>query len=232
MAAIDEQYTETPFYGSRRMAKALTRKTGLLVNRKRVARLMEVMGIQAIFPGPNTSRENPAHRKYPYLLRGLAINRSKQVWSTDITYVRLKEGFAYLVAVIDWHSRYVLSWRLSNTMESSFCISALLEALSKGTPEIFNTDQGSQFTSEEFTWELVSRGIKVSMDGRGRALDNVFIERLWRSVKYEDIYPKGYETMAGAHLGLTKYFELYNKRRPHQSLKYQTPEEVHYCIAA
>jgi putative transposase len=232
MTMIDEQFTETPFYGSRRMAKVLSRKLGISINRKRVARLMKIMGIAAIFPGPNTSAAHPRHKKYPYLLRDVEITRRDQVWSTDITYVRLKHGFAYLVAVIDWHSRYVLSWRLSNTMDTSFCIDALNEALSKGTPEVFNTDQGSQFTSEDFLAPLIARGISISMDGRGRALDNIFVERLWRSVKYEDIYPKGYETISEARRGLAKYFELYNQRRPHQSLSYQTPAEVHYGSAA
>jgi putative transposase len=225
---IDTIYTECPFYGSRRMAVVMSERLGYQVNRKRAGRLMNEMGIAAIGPKIDTSKRNPTHAIYPYLLRGCRPSRPNEVWSTDITYVRLQHGFAYLVAVIDWFSRYVLSWFLSNTMETDFCVRALKAALSKGTPEIFNTDQGSQFTSLEFISVLQLHEIKVSMDGRGRALDNVFVERLWRSVKYEDIYPRGYETMDSATDGLGRYFDFYNCRRPHQSLQYRRPIEIHY----
>jgi putative transposase len=228
MELIDAQYTETPFYGRRRMAVCLTKKVGFAVNVKRVARLMAEMGLQAIYPKPNTSKAHPAHKKYPYLLRDYTITSKEQVWSADITYVRLEKGFAYLVAVIDWHSRYVLSWKLSNTLDTDFCMEALDEALARGTPTIFNTDQGCQFTSALWTDRLTEAGIFISMDGRGRALDNIFVERLWRSVKYEDIYPKAYKTMAQAEEGLKKYFEFYNNDRPHQSLDYETPWAVHH----
>jgi putative transposase len=233
MQRIDKIYTEFPFYGSRKITKQLRRDLpGMHINRKRVQRLMERMGISAIYPKPNTSWAHPAHKKYPYLLRDVEIDRVGQVWSTDITYIPLERGFAYLVAVIDWHSKYVLSWRLSNTMDVSFCVDALQEALRKGTPEVFNSDQGSQFTSEEFLAPLIAKGISISMDGKGRALDNVFVERLWRSVKYEDVYLKGYQTLEEARNGLAEYFRKYNERRLHESLGYQTPEEVHYAIAA
>lgn len=232
MRMIDEQYMLTPFYGSRKMAACLERELKRPINRKRVQRLMREMGIEAIYPRPNTSQPAPGHKIYPYLLRDIEIVRPGQVWSADITYIPLAKGFAYLVAVIDWYSRYVLSWRLSNTMEAGFCAAALREALQKGRPEIFNTDQGSQFTSEEFTSVLLTHEIQISMDGRGRALDNVFIERLWRSVKYENVYVHGYQTMPEADLGLGDYFVLYNERRPHQSLGYATPVEVHYAPAA
>lgn len=232
MRHIDEEYTEKPYYGTRKIAKALTRKLGIPMGRKRVRRLMGMMGIQAIYAKPRTTIPHPAHKKYPYLLRGVEINHVGQVWSTDITYIRLEHGFAYLTAVIDWHSRYVISWRLSNTMDASFCIDALEAALATGTPEVFNTDQGSQFTCEEFLAPLIKRGISISMDGRGRALDNIFVERLWRSVKYENVYLKGYRTMDEARDGLAAYFKLYNERRLHESLGYLTPEEVHFAIAA
>jgi putative transposase len=230
---IDEIYTEMPFYGSRKISKALSQQNGIKINRKRVQRLMREMGIQAIHPGPRTTIPNVAHKKFPYLLRNVPITHVHQVWSTDITYIPLKNGFAYLVAIIDWHSKYVLSWRLSNTMDAGFCIEALEEALNDhGKPEIFNTDQGSQFTCDEFIEKLISRDIKVSMDGRGRAHDNIFVERLWRSVKYENVYPKAYETIEEAREGLREYFELYNNRRLHQSLAYRTPVSVHYGLAA
>lgn len=232
MTLIDEQYTETPFYGTRKMAKAMERKVGAPVNRKRVKRLMCLLGIQAIYSKPRTTIPEAAHKKYPYLLRNVKIDRVAQVWSTDITYVRLERGFAYLVAVIDWHSKYVLSWRLSNTMDASFCVEALRDALAQGKPEIFNSDQGSQFTSEEFLSPLKARDIKISMDGRGRALDNIFVERLWRSVKYENVYLNGYRTLEEARRGLAEYFAHYNEKRLHQSLNYQTPAEVHYAVAA
>lgn len=233
MAEIDRIYTDMPFYGSRKMTRELRRRfPDQKINRKRVQRLMAEMGISAIYPTPKTTISCPEHKKYPYLLRDVAVVRPGQVWSTDITYIPLASGFAYLVAVIDWHSKYVLSWRLSNTMDASFCVEALKESLTKGTPEIFNTDQGSQFTCQEFLDVLLARGISISMDGRGRALDNVFIERLWRSVKYENVYPKGYQTMEEARVGLAAYFKLYNERRLHESLAYQTPAEVHYALAA
>ena len=224
---IDEEYTRRPFYGSRRMRVYLQR-LGHVINRKRVQRLMRLVGLRGMAPGPDTSKPRPEHKVYPYLLRGLAVERPNQVWSTDITYIRLARGFVYLVAVMDWYSRRVLSWRISNSMEAGFCVDCLEEALRHhGSPEIFNTDQGSQFTSDAFTGVLQAAGVKISMDGRGRALDNVFVERLWRNVKYEDVYLKGYETMAELTLGLAKYFTFYNDERPHQSLGYQTPRLVH-----
>lgn len=229
MRRIDELYLEHPFLGSRRMAEMIGRQLDCDINRKRMQRLMRIMGIQAIYPKPNTSRPNLDHKVYPYLLRGLEVKHPNHVWSCDITYVPLEGGYAYLVAVIDWYSRLVLSWRLSNTMTSDFCIEALEEALSLGKPLIFNTDQGSQFTTNDFTKILLNSGISVSMDGKGRALDNIFIERLWRSVKYEDIYVRGYRRIPEAYTGLGKYFNFYNFERPHQSLDYMTPGEVHYA---
>lgn len=227
MRRMDEQYLKTPFYGSRRMGVWLNRQ-GCAVNRKRVQRLMRLMGLEAIYPRPRTSIVNPSHKIYPYLLRDLAIIHPHQVWSTDITYIPMPQGFMYLVAILDWYSRYVLSWRLSNTLEGSFCLEALEEALALGKPRIFNSDQGVQFTSLEFTGRLETAGIAISMDGRGRALDNVFVERLWRSVKYEDVYIKDYGSVAELEIGLTGYFQLYNHHRPHQSLHYQTPAWVHF----
>jgi putative transposase len=227
MRRMDEQYLKTPFYGSRRMTVWLNRQ-GCAVNRKRVQRLMRLMGLEAIYPRPRTSIVNPSHKIYPYLLRDLAIIHPHQVWSTDITYIPMPQGFMYLVAILDWYSRYVLSWRLSNTLEGSFCLEALEEALALGKPRIFNSDQGVQFTSLEFTGRLETAGIAISMDGRGRALDNVFVERLWRSVKYEDVYIKDYGSVAELEIGLTEYFQLYNHHRPHQSLNYQTPAWVHF----
>jgi putative transposase len=227
MKNIDEIYTAHPHYGSRKIRVVLNEK-GYQVNRKRIQRLMRLMDIESIAPKPNTSRKHPGHKVYPYLLRGLKIQKANQVWSTDITYVRTGKGFCYLVAVIDWYSRAVLSWRLSNTMDTSFCREALREALDTyGCPEIFNTDQGSQFTSDEFTSELLNRGIKISMDGKGRALDNVFVERLWRTVKYEEIYPKQHESIREIGEGLTSYFSYYNGERPHQALGYRRPMEVY-----
>ncbi len=223
MRRIDELHLEFPFLGSRRIAQEL-RDAGQPVNRKRVQRLMRVMDIEAIAPKPDTSRREPEHPVYPYLLRNLSICRVNQVWAADITYIPLAHGFAYLVAIMDWHSRRVLSWRLSNTLDSSFCVEALDEALSRfGQPEIFNTDQGSQFTAEAFTSVLLERGIKISMDGKGRCIDNVFIERLWRSLKYEDVYLNGYDTPVDARTGIGRYFVFYNDRRKHQALGYQTP---------
>jgi putative transposase len=226
MRLIDEQYTRTPFYGCRRMTQWL-RRQGAEVNQKRVRRLMQVMGLEAVYPKRRLSEPAPGHRIYPYLLRGVEICRIDQVWSADITYIRLKHGFVYLVAIMDWFSRYVLSWEVSTTLHTGFCLSALEWALAKGQPEIFNSDQGAQFTSADFTRRLEGRGIRISMDGRGRALDNVFVERLWRSVKYEDVYIKDYETVADAVRNLRCYFEFYNCERPHQSLRYKTPEQVY-----
>ncbi len=224
---IDEQYTRRPFYGSRKMVSFL-RVQGLRVNRKRVQRLMRILGLAGTAPGPDTSRPHPRHKVYPYLLRGVAVTRPNQVWSTDITYIRLTHGFVYLVAVIDWYSRKVLSWRISNTLDTAFCVDCLEEALQRyGNPEIFNTDQGCQFTSESFTGVLKANGIAISMDGRGRALDNIFVERLWRSVKYEDVYLKGYANPMELMIGLTEYFVFYNGERPHQSLGNRTPAEVY-----
>lgn len=225
---IDAEYTRHPFYGSRRMVAWLQGK-GYRVNRKRVQRLMRILGLAGMAPGPATSRPHPQHKVYPYLLRGMAITRPNQVWSTDITYVRLARGFVYLVAIVDWYSRKVLTWRLSNTLDSQFCVDCLEEALRLyDAPAIFNTDQGSQFTSEAFTDVLKAHGITISMDGRGRALDNIFVERLWRSVKYEDIYLKGYTNIPETEIGLTEYFIFYNTERPHQSLKYSVPDKVYY----
>lgn len=227
MELIDKQYLKTPFYGSRKMVVYL-KGEGYLVNRKRVQRLMRLMNIQAIYPRPDLSRKRQEHKIYPYLLKGVKIDRSNLVWSTDITYIPLRQGFLYLVVIIDWYSRYVLSWRLSNTLDVTFCIEALEEALEKGCPEIFNSDQGSQFTSNAFIERLLSKEIKISMDGRGRFFDNIFIERLWRSVKYEDVYLKGYETGKEVKEGLSSYFTFYNNERFHQALEYRTPKEVHY----
>ena len=227
LALIDAEYTRHPFYGSRRMVVHLS-NAGHLVNRKRVQRLMGILGLAGMAPGPNTSLPHPQHKIYPYLLRGVIVTRPNQVWSTDITYIRLARGFAYLVAVIDWYSRKVLAWRLSNTLDSGFCVDCLEESLRVyGSPEIFNTDQGCQFTSDSFTGVLKLHGISISMDGRGRALDNIFVERLWRSVKHEDVYLKGYVTMPGLQLGLAEYFEFYNVERPHQSLGDLTPFQVY-----
>jgi putative transposase len=221
MRSIDEEYLRTPFYGSRKLAAVLG------VNRKRVQRLMRLMGIEAIYPKRRTTWPDAGHKIYPYLLRGLAVTRPNQVCSSDITYVPLRHGFLYLVAVMDWYSRYVLSWRLSNTLTGSFCLEALDAALLQATPEIFNTDQGSQFTATAFTSRLESRGVAISMDGRGRALDNVFIERLWRSVKYEEVYLKDYADGWEAESSLAAYFRFYNHERIHQSLDYRTPAELY-----
>jgi putative transposase len=226
-ALIDEEYTNRPFYGSRRMVVYL-KACGYVVNRKRVQRLMREMGLAGMAPGPSTSKPHPQHKVYPYLLRGVPITRPNQVWSTDVTYIRLARGFAYLVAIIDWYSRRVLSWRISNSMDASFCVDCLEDALrGHGRPEIFNSDQGSQFTSVAFTDVLKRKGVAISMDGRGRALDNIFVERLWRSVKHEDIYLKGYAHMGELMVGLAQYFAFYNHERPHQSLSYQTPDQVY-----
>ena len=226
MRRIDEQYLKRPYYGVPRMTLWLCEQ-GHAVNHKRVARLMGVMGLQATLPGPHTSRPHPEHRIYPYLLRGLAVAAPNEVWCADITYIPMRRGFMYLVAVMDWFSRYVLTWDLSNSMESGFCVCALKMALKRARPGIFNTDQGSQFTGEPFTATLLQSGIRISMDGRGRALDNVFIERLWRSVKYEDIYLRDYADGHALHAGLTRYFRFYNHQRPHSSLGNQTPAACH-----
>lgn len=226
MRLLDEEYTAHPFYGSRRLTKWLTRQ-GEDVNRKRVQRLLRRMGLVAIYPKPKLSAAAVGHRIYPYLLRNLSIERANQVWSTDITYVPLTTGFMYLAAIIDWYSRYVISWRLSNTLDGSFCLDLLEEALRSGRPEVFNTDQGVQFTSQAWTGRVESAGVAVSMDGRGRCLDNVFVERLWRSVKYEDIYLHGYAGAPELRTGLGRYFPFYNEERPHQSLEYRTPGEVY-----
>lgn len=226
MRLIDAQYLKRPYYGVPRMTWWLN-EHGHAVNHKRVARLMRVMGLQATMPGPHTSRPHPEHRIYPYLLRGMVIGAPCEVWSTDLTYVPMARGFMYLMAVIDWYSRYVVAWDVSNSMESEFCVSVLKRALKKGHPGIFNTDQGSQFTSEEFTGTLSKADIRISMDGRGRALDNVFVERLWRSVKYEDIYLRDYADGHALHAGLARYFRFYNHERPHSALENQTPAQYH-----
>jgi putative transposase len=221
MRRIDEQYLRTPFYGSRKLADVLG------VNRKRIQRLMRVMGIEAVYPKRRTTSPAAGHQIYPYLLRNVAVTRPDQVWASDITYVPLRHGFLYLVAVMDWYSRYVVSWRLSNTLTGSFCVEALDEALDRATPEIFNSDQGSQFTAVAFTSRLEAAGVAISMDGRGRAIDNVFIERLWRSVKYEEVYLKDYGNGWKAEASLAAYFHFYNHERIHQALDYRTPAAVY-----
>jgi putative transposase len=226
MRLIDEQYTAQPIYGSRRMTVWLQGQ-GHAVNRKRVQRLMRLMGLEAVYPKPKLSAAGLGHKTFPYLLRDVKIERPDQVWSTDITYVPLSAGFMYLAAVIDWYSRYVIAWRLSNTLDGSFCLEMLDEALQRGRPEVFNTDQGVQFTAAAWTGRLESAGVKVSMDGKGRCLDNVFVERLWRTVKYEDIYLRGYEHVPELTAGLGRYFPFYNYERPHQALGYQTPAAVY-----
>ena len=226
MELIDKQFMETPFYGRRKMTIWL-QSQGYQVNRKRVARLMKVMGVEAIYPKPKTSLPSKEHKIYPYLLRGLEIERPDLVWSTDITYIPVAGGYMYLVAVMDWYSRYVLSWQLSNTMDTQFCIDALEMALAFGKPQIFNSDQGAQFTSAAFTSVLEDAEIQISMDGRGRYLDNIFIERLWRSLKYEDIYLWRYETVPELLIGLERYFDFYNNRRFHQALGYLTPAQLY-----
>ena len=227
MHLIDEEYTKLPFYGSRRM-KAQLCGLGYPVGRERVQRLMRLMGLEAIFPGPNTSKRAQEHKIYPYLLKGVEITRPNQVWSTDITYIRLAGGFLYLVAVIDWFSRYVLSWRLSNSLDTSFCVEALEDAFQFGKPDIFNSDQGTQFTSEDFTGRLLKEAVAISMGSKGRALDNIFVERLWRSVKYEEVYLSDYQAVADARDGLGWYFEFYNVERYHQALNYRRPYEVYF----
>ncbi len=226
MRMIDQQYLKTPFYGSRRMTEIL-RKEGQAVNRKRVIRLMRQLGLIAQAPSPLTSIGTKEHKKYPYLLKGVKINHSNQVWAADITYIPVDEGYLYLVAVMDWFSRFILSWRLSNNLESDFCIEALKEALKYGHPTIFNTDQGVQFTSHRFTEELKERAIKISMDGKGHYWDNIIVERLWRTLKYEEVYLKSYQSAEEAHKGLTGYTQFYNHERLHQSLGYKPPAEIY-----
>ena len=226
MRLLDEQYTRTPFYGSRRMTAWLGTQ-GYAVNRKRVWRLMTLLGLEAVYPKPQLSQPGEGHRLYPYLLAGATVARVNQVWSADITYIRMAQGFVYLVAVMDWFSRFVLSWSLSLTMEVDFCVEALQRALRRAKPEIFNSDQGSQFTSEKFCRELEARDIAISMDGRGRCLDNIFVERLWRSLKYEEVYLKDYGSVTEARAGIQRYFRFYNQERLHQSLDYRTPAAIY-----
>lgn len=228
MRLMDEEYTRHPFKGVLRM-EAYLRDLGHCVNTKRVRRLLRLMGLEAIYPKKNLSKANAAHKKYPYLLKGLEITRPDQVWCADITYIRLSQGFVYLFAVMDWHSRYVLSWRLSNSLDTSFCTEALEDAfMCYGFPDIFNTDQGVQFTSETFTGLLLANGVKISMDAKGRAFDNIFIERLWRSVKYEEVFLKDYASIKEAKIGLREYFNFYNFERHHQSLNYKKPAEIYF----
>lgn len=227
MHRMDKLYTEAPFYGSRRMTETLNRE-GWGVNRKRIQRLMGLMGLEAIYCRPKTSQANPEHKKFPYLLRDLNIDHPNHVWSMDVTYLPMRDGFLYLAAVIDWYSRYVVGWELSNSLETSFCLDAVEQAFRLGKPEIFNTDQGVQFTSKKFSDRILDEGIKFSMDGRGRAFDNIFIERLWRTVKYEEVYLKEYADGLATWQGLNGYFGFYNERRVHQALGYRTPKEVHF----
>lgn len=223
MRRMDELHLAHPFFGSRMLTQTL-KQEGCVVNRKRVQRLMRLMGLQSLAPQPRTSQPAPEHAVFPYLLRNLTINRVNQVWAADITYIPMSRGFAYLVAIIDWYSRLVLSWRLSNTLQTHFCLEALQDALEGfGSPDIFNTDQGAQFTSEDFTGALLECGVKVSMDGKGRYIDNIFVERLWRSLKYEEVYLGAYDGMQHARAGIGKYFTFFNERRPHKALGYQTP---------
>jgi putative transposase len=226
MRLMDEQYTKYPSSGSRTMWGIL-KDAGYVVSRKRIQRLMKKMGLIAIYPKPRTTQVNPGHKKYPYLLRGLKIDYPNKVWCTDITYLRMREGFIYLNAVMDWHSRYVLSWKLSNTLDADFCLEALGEAFNEGYPEIFNTDQGAQFTCEAFTSKLENANVKISMDGKGRWMDNVFIERLWRSVKYDLVYLKEFQSVSELFYALEEYFVYYNKSRPHQALNYKSPFYVY-----
>jgi putative transposase len=227
MRRIDEQYLRTPFYGVQRMAAILSTPNAP-VNAKRVRRLMRLMGLEAIYPKPRLSQVNPQHKVYPYLLKELEISKPNQVWCSDITYIRMAKGFIYLVAVMDWFSRYVLSWSVSISLDAAFCCEALELALRQARPEIFNTDQGSQFTSLDFTGILKQAGVVISMDGRGRVFDNIFIERLWRSVKYEEVFLKDYQSVREAIAGLRAYFSFYNNERPHQALDYRTPRQVYF----
>lgn len=227
MKAIDQQYLKTPFYGRRRMTVEM-RKQGFFTGEKRVRTAMKLMGLEAIYPKPNLSKSHSEHKKYPYLMKNMKVERADQAWAADITYLPLHRGFGYLFAIIDWYSRYVIEWELSNLLDVDFCIEALERSLKEKHPEIFNTDQGVQFTSCSFTGRLEKEGVQISMDGKGRALDNVFVERLWRSVKYEDIYPKGYVSLKDVAAGLKNYFQFYNEARPHQGLGNRTPAEVYY----
>ncbi len=227
MREIDRLYTQHPFLGYRVMT-AMVRRAIPDVNKKRVQRLMRKMGLRAIYPQKKTSQPHPQHRVYPYLLRDLIIDRPNQVWCADITYVPMRRGFMYLVAIMDWHSRYILTWELSNSLDRFFCLTALDQALTLARPEIFNTDQGAQFTANDFTGRLLAQDIRISMDGRGRAFDNIFIERFWRTLKYQHIYLHDYETVVALWQGLRQYIQMYNEERPHQALKYQTPAEVYY----
>lgn len=231
MLLIDKIFLEHPYFGARRIRQLLKRK-GKHVTRKRIRRLMKLMGLETLYRKPRTSQANPEHKVYPYLLKGLDINGPNQVWASDITYIPMARGFVYLVAVMDWHSRYIVSWRLSNTMDADFCVEALADGLSQATPEIFNTDQGSQFTSEDFVGEVLGAGAKMSMDGRGRFVDNIFVERLWRSLKYEEVYLHAYENIKQARESIAKWIDFYNNGRPHQALDYQTPAEVYYGAIA
>ena len=228
MKLIDEQYTQTPFYGVRRMT-AWLKTQGHQVNHKRIRRLMKKMGLEAIYPRPKLSQSEEHHR-YPYLLKDLSVNHPNQVWCSDITYIRMPSGFVYLVAIMDWYSRFVLAWQLSNTLDVSFCLEALENSWQWGQPQIFNSDQGSQYTSNKFTNALKSKQIQISQDGRGRVFDNIFVERLWRSVKYEEVYLKDYQNIAAARKSLSDYFKFYNYQRLHQSLDYQPPAIVHFCL--
>jgi len=230
MRLIDKIFLERPYLGARRI-RQLLKRAGKHVTRKRVRRLMKLMGLETIYRKPRTSTANPEHKIYPYLLKGLDINKPNQVWCSDLTYIPMARGFVYLVAVLDWHSRYIVSWRLSNTMEADFCVEALTDGLSQATPEIFNTDQGSQFTDKDFVGAVIGAGTKMSMDGRGRYLDNIFVERLWRSIKYEEVYLNPYENIKQARESIARWIDFYNNRRPHQALDYRTPAEVHFDIA-
>lgn len=227
MNLIDEQYTRTPFYGVAKMTAWLHRQ-GHFVNQKRVRRLMRLMGLEALYPKPNLSKVSPAHKKYPYLLKNMVIDHPDQVWTADITYIRMQQGFIYLVAIMDWYSRYVLSWEISITLDAGFCNDAMERALQSSQPEIMNTDQGVQFTSTVFIGILEDKNISISMDGRGRAFDNIFVERLWRSVKYEEVYLHQYTTVSEARHNLERYFHFYNTERPHQALDYRTPYELYF----
>ena len=231
MRLIDEQYLRTPFYGSRRMTVWLQGQ-GYVVNRKRVRRLMQLMGLEGVAPGPRTSRPHPQHKVYPYLLRGLAIERPDQVWCSDITYVPMPMGFMYLVVIMDWYSRYVLSWEISNTLDTGFCLDALEAALARQRPAIFNSDQGAQYTSRAFTDRLEAAAVQISMDGRGRVFDNIFVERFWRTLKYEDIYLKDYESVLALIQGVGDYIAFYNEQRPHQALDNLTPAAVYRGASA
>jgi putative transposase len=227
MRAIDEQYLQTPFYGRRRMAVAMRAK-GFDAGEKKIRTAMQTMGLEAIYPKPNLSKANKEHKKFPYLIRDMIVRQADQVWAADITYIPMIKGFGYLFAIIDWFSRYVVEWELSNLLDANFCVIALERGLAKKKPDVFNTDQGVQFTSSQFVSRLEGHGVRISMDGKGRALDNVFVERLWRSVKYENIYLRGYENLREVKAGLIEYFQFYNENRPHQGLKYRTPAEVYF----